>query len=44
MLFRSIKAIEEALERDNFLTADAAKDFGIIDKVLDKRPPVSDSK
>jgi ATP-dependent Clp protease protease subunit len=33
-----LKNIEDALERDMFLTADAAKDFGIIDKVIDKRP------
>ncbi len=33
-----LKKIEDALERDTFLTADAAKDFGIVDKVLDKRP------
>ena len=33
-----LKKIEDALERDMFLTADAAKDFGIIDKVIDKRP------
>jgi len=32
-----IKKIEDALERDYFLTAEAAKDFGLIDKVLDKR-------
>jgi ATP-dependent Clp protease, protease subunit len=41
---KSYKEIEEALERDNFLTADTAKEFGIIDKVLEKRPPASDSK
>ena len=41
---QALKKIEDALERDNFLTAEAAKGFGIIDKVLDKRPPVSDSK
>ncbi len=41
---KDIKAIEEALERDNFLTAEGAKEFGIIDKVLEKRPPASDSK
>jgi ATP-dependent Clp protease protease subunit len=34
---RDYKAIEEALERDNFFTAEAAKEFGLIDKVLDKR-------
>jgi ATP-dependent Clp protease protease subunit len=33
-----LKKIEDALERDTFLTADAAKDFGLIDKVIDKRP------
>ncbi|MGL4975624.1 MAG: ATP-dependent Clp protease proteolytic subunit, partial [Bosea sp. (in: a-proteobacteria)] len=26
-----------ALERDNFMTAEAARDFGLIDKVIDKR-------
>lgn len=35
---RELDAIEQALERDNFMTAEAAKDFGIIDQVLDKRP------
>ena len=30
-------AIEDALERDKFLTADMARDFGIVDKVIDKR-------
>jgi ATP-dependent Clp protease protease subunit len=33
-----IKKIEDALERDTFLTADAARDFGLIDKVIEKRP------
>jgi ATP-dependent Clp protease protease subunit len=33
-----LKAIEEALERDKFLTAEAAAEFGIVDKVIDKRP------
>jgi ATP-dependent Clp protease protease subunit len=33
-----LKAIEDALERDKFLTAAGAKEFGIIDKVIDKRP------
>ena len=32
-----IKKIEDALERDQFFTADAAKDFGLIDKVIEKR-------
>jgi ATP-dependent Clp protease, protease subunit len=32
------ETIENALERDNFMTADAAKAFGLIDDVLIKRP------
>ncbi len=35
---RSYEEIEAALERDNFMTADAARDFGLIDKVIEKRP------
>jgi ATP-dependent Clp protease protease subunit len=35
---RSYADIEAALERDNFMTAEAARDFGLIDKVIDKRP------
>ncbi|MEK1867259.1 MAG: ATP-dependent Clp protease proteolytic subunit [Ensifer adhaerens] len=33
-----IKKIEDALERDKFLTAEDAKAFGLVDKVIDKRP------
>ena len=33
-----LKKIEEALERDNFLTSEMARDFGLVDRVLDKRP------
>ena len=33
-----LKKIEDALERDMFLTAEMAKEFGIIDKVIEKRP------
>ena len=35
---QQLKKIEDALERDTFLTAEAAKEFGLIDKVIDKRP------
>jgi len=34
---QQLKKIEDALERDMFLTADGAKEFGIIDKVMEKR-------
>lgn len=30
--------IEDSLERDRFLTAEQAREFGLIDKVIDKRP------
>ena len=42
-----LKKIEDALERDTFLTAEMAKDFGLIDKVIEKRPeemPVTPAK
>ena len=35
---QTLKRIEDALERDTFLTADGAMEFGIIDKVISKRP------
>src|ERR1044072_547935 len=34
---QSLKKIEDALERDYFLTAEAARDFGLVDKVIEKR-------
>ncbi|KAJ2718495.1 hypothetical protein GGI07_005733 [Coemansia sp. Benny D115] len=36
---QDIAVIESAMERDNFMTPAEAKDFGIIDAVLDKRTP-----
>ncbi|HTV36098.1 MAG TPA: ATP-dependent Clp protease proteolytic subunit [Xanthobacteraceae bacterium] len=33
-----LKKIEDALERDMFLTSEMAKEFGLIDKVIEKRP------
>jgi len=35
---QGFETIEKALERDNFMTSEMAKDFGIIDKVMEKRP------
>ena len=34
---KSVEEIKPALERDNFMTPKDAKDFGLIDKVVDKR-------
>jgi ATP-dependent Clp protease protease subunit len=33
-----LKKIEDALERDYFLTADMAVEWGVVDKVIEKRP------
>jgi|RhiMetdeSRZDD1v2_1073273.scaffolds.fasta_scaffold266991_2 ATP-dependent Clp protease protease subunit len=33
-----LQKIEDVLERDYFMTAEMAKDFGLVDKVIDKRP------
>jgi ATP-dependent Clp protease protease subunit len=37
-----IEAIEQALERDKFLSPDEAKAFGLIDEVVASRPPRAD--
>ena len=34
---KSVDEIKSALERDNFMTADSAKSFGLIDQVVEKR-------
>ena len=34
---KTVEQIKLALERDNFMTADAAKSFGLIDEVVEKR-------
>jgi len=34
---KSVDEIKSALERDNFMTPDNAKDFGLIDKVVEQR-------
>jgi ATP-dependent Clp protease protease subunit len=36
---RPLKDIEDAMERDKFLTPDEAQAFGLIDEVMVKRPP-----
>lgn len=35
---QNLEKIEKAMDRDNFMTADAAKDFGLIDEVVVHRP------
>src|SRR6266566_1769436 len=35
---QALKKIEDALERDYFLTADMAREWGVVDRVIEKRP------
>jgi ATP-dependent Clp protease protease subunit len=35
---QKLEAIETALDRDTFLTAEGAKEFGLVDNVIEKRP------
>jgi ATP-dependent Clp protease, protease subunit len=39
---QTLEKIEQALERDKFMSPDDAKTFGIIDEVVTSRPPRSD--
>src|SRR6187402_18006 len=41
---KPIEEIERAMDRDKFLEADEAKEFGIIDEVFDKRPAPTEEK
>ncbi len=41
---QSLDKIEQALERDTFLTAEGARDFGLVDKVIEKRPLPAEGK
>ena len=35
---QSLDAVEKGMERDNFMSAEEAKEFGLIDQVVEKRP------
>jgi ATP-dependent Clp protease, protease subunit len=37
-----IEAIERKLERDSYLSAEEARDFGLVDEVVEYRPPATD--
>ena len=39
-----LKKIEQDTDRDNFLNADEAKSYGIIDDILDSRDDTKDGK
>ena len=40
---QKLKAIEDAMERDKFLSPDEAQKFGLIDEVVNKRPDDEDA-
>ncbi len=40
---QSLKAIEKAMDRDNFMSSEDAQSFGLIDSVVKQRPKASDS-
>ena len=40
---QELPAVERAVERDTFMTPEQAKDFGLIDSVIESRPPTADS-
>ena len=39
---QKITAVEKALDRDNFMTSEQALEWGIIDKIIDRRESVSE--
>ncbi|KAI9260489.1 ATP-dependent Clp protease proteolytic subunit [Phascolomyces articulosus] len=41
---RDIETIEKMMERDYFMSAEEAKNFGLVDKVLEKRAPEDNTK
>jgi ATP-dependent Clp protease protease subunit len=40
---QSLEVIERAMERDKYMTAQEAKEFGLIDEVVTSRPPLADA-
>ena len=39
---KTLETIEKAMDRDKFLSAQEAQEFGIVDEVFDKRPAVGE--
>jgi len=40
---QSLDVIEQAMDRDKYMTAAEAKDFGLIDEVVTNRPPLAEA-
>jgi ATP-dependent Clp protease protease subunit len=41
---KTVKKVQADTERDNFMSAEEAKKYGLIDKVLDHRPEPEEEK
>ena len=41
---QKISAVEKALDRDNFMTSEQALEWGIIDKIIDRRESDAEDK
>ena len=41
---QKLATIEKAMDRDNFMTAEAAKEFGLIDEIVVNRTEIKDDK
>ena len=41
---QKLKVVEDAMERDNFMSADEAKKWGLIDHVVESKPVPEDDK
>jgi ATP-dependent Clp protease protease subunit len=41
---QDLATIENAMERDRYMTPEEAKEFGLIDEVVNERPPMADGK
>jgi len=39
---QTVEAVEKMLDRDTYLTAEEAKAFGLVDKILERRPEVAE--
>ena len=39
---QTLETIEKAMDRDKFLSAEEAREFGIVDEVFEKRPAQAD--
>jgi ATP-dependent Clp protease protease subunit len=41
---QELETIERAMDRDNYMTAEEAKAFGLIDELIERRPKTDDDK